>query len=319
MQHPSRLQHLPVSFFSTVMGMTGLTLAVAGIESLTGLGRTLSTMLLAASAGLFAILLAAYGLKLLRHQDAVAHEWAHPVHISFFPAISISMILLSIAGRELLPTASAYLLAIGAILQLGLTLAILSAWLYHTRFEIQHSNPSWFIPVVGNILVPIAGVHAFSAEFSWFFFSIGILFWIVLFTILVNRLIFHPPLAAKLMPTFFILIAPPAVGFLSYLSLVGELDAMARILYYSGLFLTLLLLVQAPRFSKLDFALSWWAYSFPLAAITVATERMYTETGLAFFKLLAFALLALLVTMIGVLVAKTVKAVRHHGICVPAG
>jgi tellurite resistance protein len=319
MNDSSRLQHLPVSFFSIVMGMTGLTIAVARMEPLMSLGRTVSLTLLTISAALFVALLSLYGLKLLRYRDAVAHEWSHPVHISFFPTISISTILLSIATLHTLPSLSSILLVVGALLQLILTLLVLSAWLYHTRFEIQHSNPAWFIPVVGNILVPIAAVHFFSPEVSWFYFSVGILFWIVLFTIIVNRLVFHHPLPAKLMPTFFILIAPPAVGFVSYLSLVGELDTLGRVLYYSGLFLTLLLLVQAPRFSKLDFALSWWAYSFPLAAITIATELMYEQTGLTFFKVLAFALLTLLVAMIALLVLKTANAVRRQGICLPAG
>lgn len=38
-----------------------------------------------------------------------------------------------------------------------------------------------------------------------------------------------------------------------------------------GLFLTLLLFTQIGRFARLQFALSWWAYSFPLAAITIAS------------------------------------------------
>ena len=44
------------------------------------------------------------------------------------------------------------------------------------------TNP-WFIPVVGNIIVPIAGVDDAPAEVSWFFFSFGLIFWIALFTL----------------------------------------------------------------------------------------------------------------------------------------
>jgi len=133
----------------------------------------------------------------------------------------------------------------------------------------------------------------------------------VLFTVIVNRLVFHNPLPDKLMSTFFFLIAPPAVGFLAYSGLVGGLDAMGRILYYTALFLTLLLLVELPRFSRLELTLSWWAYSFPMAAITTATLEMYRHTGSALFLYGGMLLLALLV--------KTVAAVRRHGICVPEG
>ncbi|MFP3442800.1 hypothetical protein R0K18_34200, partial [Pantoea sp. SIMBA_133] len=78
-------------------------------------------------------------------------------------------------------------------------------------------------------------------------------------------------LPAKLLPTLFILIAPPAVGSISWFQLVGEINAFGRILYYIALFLTLMLLTQTTRFIKLDFFLSWWAYSFPIAAITIAS------------------------------------------------
>lgn len=76
--------------------------------------------------------------------------------------------------------------------------------------------------------MPIAGVqHGFS-ELSWFFFSIGVVFWLVLLTIIFNRMFFHQPLPGKLLPTLFILIAPPGAGFVSWLQLNGELDAFAR-------------------------------------------------------------------------------------------
>lgn len=48
--------------------------------------------------------------------------------------------------------------------------------------------PAWFIPVVGNIIVPLAGVRFAPAEVSWFFFSIGLVFWIVLLAIVMYRL-----------------------------------------------------------------------------------------------------------------------------------
>ena len=120
----------------------------------------------------------------------------------------------------------------------------------------------------------------------------------------------------KLIPTLFILIAPPAVGFISYLKLVGELDAFARILYFAGLFLTMLMLIQIKRFTKLQFFLSWWAYSFPLAAITIASLHMYELTHKLTYQYIAGALLALLTVVVMFLLFKTVIAVMNHKICV---
>ena len=80
------------------------------------------------------------------------------------------------------------------LIHLLFTFFILSSWMYHSHCDIKHANPGWFIPVVGNLFVPIGGVHFVSAEVGWFFFSIGILFWIVLMTIIFYRVIFHDPI-----------------------------------------------------------------------------------------------------------------------------
>ncbi|MFO7542026.1 MAG: SLAC1 anion channel family protein [Thiobacillus sp.] len=262
------------------------------------------------------LLAAIYLAKLARYPGEVAGEARHPVKLAFVPTVSISLILLSIATLHPAPHASFWLWSIGTVLHLALTLYVLSSWMHHDKYEIQHLNPAWFIPVVGNILVPIAGIHHAPFEISRFFFSAGLFFWPVLTAILFNRLIFHTSMPARLMPTLFIFIAPPAVGFVSYINLVGGIDAFAMVMYSVALFFTLLLATQIAYFTKLAFFLSWWAYSFPIAAITIATMAMAEHTGVAFFFTLAIVLLAILTLVIAGLLARTLLAVFRCEICV---
>ncbi len=135
--------------------------------------------------------------------------------------------------------------------------------------------------------------------------------------IVFNRIIFHAPLPEKLLPTLFILIAPPAVGFLSYVKLVGVIDPGAQVLYNFALFLTLLLFSQLPRFLRLPFALSWWAYTFPLAAMSVASMVMSSKSGNVFYGYLGLILLALLSLLIPLLLVKTATAIRRGGVFIP--
>ena len=315
-QNLSRLANFPVSFFSSVMGMAGFSIAITRAESIYHLEPGVSMILSFTTLLLFISILMVYLFKLVKEKEAVIKEFHHPIKISFFPTVSISLLLLSICMlHNDLPLAHA-LWAIGAIMHLGFTLFVMSAWINHDYFEINHMNPAWFIPIVGNILVPVAGVPLGYSDISWFFFSIGVLFWPVLLTIIFYRIIFHPALPGKLIPTFFILIAPPAVGFLSYLKLTGEMDNFARILYFSGLFFTLLVFTQYRKFSKLDFFLSWWAYSFPLAAISIATMVMYQHTQNIVFSIIAIILLTILTLFISMLIIKTFRAVLEKQICI---
>ena len=313
-----RLEHMPVSLFATVMGLAGTTIALERVEQLWNWPVAPSAVMLPLSALVYTLIALAYLAKFLRHRQQVVGEFNHPIRMSFFPAMSIGMLLLAIAAMGHYPAISLYLWALGSAVQMAFTVAILSNWMHHDKFQVQHSNPAWFIPIVGNILVPIAGVPLGFVEISWFYFSVGLMMWTPLLAVLLNRFFFHPMLPGKLLPTLFILIAPPAVGFVSWVKLHnGVVDDVARILYYFGLFTTLLLFSQLKHFVKLAFSLPWWAYSFPMAAMTIASTIMLEKVGGIFFAALVPVLLLLLVLLVSMLTIRTLLAMLRGQICVP--
>ncbi|OQW88675.1 MAG: C4-dicarboxylate ABC transporter [Rhodoferax ferrireducens] len=313
-----RLEHMPVSMFSIVMGLAGTTIALEKAEHLWAWQVSPSVVMLTLTALVFVAISLAYLAKFVLHRQHVVAEFNHPIRLSFFPAMSIGMLLLAIAFMSHAPGVSLVLWAVGATVQLLFTLAILSNWMHHEKYQVQHSNPAWFIPIVGNILVPIAGVPLGFQEVSWFYFSVGLMMWTPLLAVLFNRFFFHPMIPTKLLPTLFILIAPPAVGFISWVKLHnGVVDDAARIFYYFGLFITLLLLSQFRYFWKLSFALPWWAYSFPMAAMTIATSVMLEKVGGTFFATLFPVLLTVLVLLVSMISVRTVIAMKRGQICVP--
>ena len=312
----NRLSLFPVTFFSVSLGLAGFTIAWQRLEELflpdSRIGLVLPWMTLS----VFSLILLAYLVKLLFHTSRVREEWSHPVRISFFPAASISMLLLSVAFLEISRTVSFWLWTGGALLHLVLTIRIVSTWIHHDRFRITHMNPAWFIPAVGNIVVPIAGIVHAPPAISWFFFSIGLVFWLALFVLFLYRIIFHAPLAERILPTMFILIAPPAVGFIALTRLTGQAGEAGTVLYNFAAFMTLLLLANGRRYLRLRFSLSWWAYSFPLAAMTISSILMYRTSGDPFFKLLALGLGLVVTILILILVAGTIIAIKNRRLCV---
>jgi tellurite resistance protein len=314
----SRLEHMPISLFATVMGMAGLTIATQKAESLWHWDNTISMTLLAISVLIYTLLFVAYSIKTIKYPTATLQEFKHPIRMSFFPAVSIGLLLLSIPVVGMNADIAFWMWSIGSVVQMLFTLIILSHWIHHDQLQIQHSTPAWFIPVVGNILIPITGVELGYQEISWFFFSVGIIMWLPLQAILLNRFFFHPMMPVKLLPTLFILIAPPAVGFISWLKLHnGVIDDEARLLYYFALFLTMLMTTQLRHFAKVEFALPWWAYSFPVAAITIATMIMQEKIGGEFFAILSVILYSVLWILLVALVVKTSIAIMRGKVCVP--
>lgn len=316
MNKKCRIKNFPVSFFSMIMGMAGFTIAFQKAEQILKIPINLSWYILILTLTLFGVLSIVYLMKLIGFRDEVKKEFNHPVKLSFFPTFSISFLLLSIALLSTNIVASKCFWMTGTIIHFIFTIKIISIWIQRTNFDIKHMNPAWFIPAVGNILVPIAGVSHFSAEISWFFYSIGLLFWGILLVIFINRIIFHNPLPDKLLPTLFILIAPPATGFIAFIKLTGEVSEFAKILYYFALFLTILMFAQFRMFSRIKYYLSWWAYSFPIAAMTIASIVMFHEMNLVMFKYISLVFFGILNIIVALLLVKTIVSISRKEICV---
>lgn len=310
------MAHFPITLFASVMGMTGLSIAFQRIAliypSIDGVGLTLFFV----AVTIFIIISGLYTWKIVKYPDETLKEFNHPVRFNFFPAVTISLLLLSIASMELFPAVAKGLWVVGTAGHLIFTLTAVSRWIGRL-YSIQQFNPVWFIPVVGNVLVPIAGVEFFSREISWFFFSVGMVFWLALFSIMVYRLGFHGDLPAKLVPTLFILIAPPAVGFISYVKLTGQFDATARVLLYVAMFIAMLLAVMFRTFARTPFFLSWWAYTFPLCAMSIALTLAYRMSQIECFAWLAALVLATATVVTGLVSIKTVGLILEGKLCVP--
>ncbi len=310
-----RIKNFPISFLALGLGLLGLTLAWQKAEHILKLPLKLSGPLLYTSVAIIGLVLVSYLLKLIKYPKKVKQEFNHPIKINFFPIIAKFFLISSIIYLSLNMTVSKYLWWIGVSLQFLFTLIIMTAWIRHEKFEIHHINPSWFIPVVGSIIIPIAGVQHFSSQLSWFFFSIGFFWWLILTNLVINRTIFHHPIPDKLIPSFFILFAPPIIGFIALTKLLGGLTVFGNLLYYFGVFLFILIGFQYKMFFKIKFYLSWWAYTFPLSALAIGTFLMYHKTGLMAFEIFSWATFILLNVVIAILSVKTVIAIKNREIC----
>ncbi len=310
----SRLIHFPISMFSIVMGLSGFSIAWQKALGMSFPQLTLFTSVLASI--VMILISSVYLLKLIRYPNSVIAEIKHPIKINFFAAFSISLLLLSIVWHRF-ESLCYFLWGIGAIIQLSLTLLVMHSWIHHEHYRLEHANPSWFIPVVGNIIAPITGAKLGFIEISWFFLSVGIVFWLVLLPIIANRLIFHAALPAHFKPMLLILLAPPSIGFVAYSSLVPELTEFSRILASVALFIAILLVININQFRKGDFYLSSWAFSFPVAAFNVALFRYAELTQSLTYLYIGKALLVGLTLLILWLSFNTLKAIKAGEICKP--
>ncbi len=316
------LRSLPIPAFAMVMGVSGLSLAWARAVPLLGVWAIdVSRALGLIAAGLFSTLLLLYLRKLMRRPVGARDEWQHPVKSAFFAAVSVSFALLGAVALVHAPALAQPLWALGASLQLLVMLLVLNAWVHRPSLQPAHASPIWFIPAVANVVIPLAGVPLGFVVISWWFFAVGILFWGLLLTVVMARLLFvQPPLPSPLTPSLAIFLAPPTVGFLSWIQLTGQapalatpvlapalvstptlllpLDGAGQALFGLALFFALFLLTQAPRWIRLPFGLPSWALSFPsaaFAATVLAYGHFSQHPGLVGLQAVALAWASLLI------------------------
>src|SRR5690625_1469105 len=316
MEQEKGIQYFPIALFSSVMGVAGVAISIRLMEEAQGWNHTISIIIMLLATAMFIVNGAIVIYRLVKFRDDVKADFNHPVKMNFFGTISISLLLLALLYYNISIGFSFILWILGVLLQVWLTLVILSKLIWEKEFQLAQFNPTWFIPIVGNIVVPLAGVFHVDQIINWIFFSIGIVFSIVYLTIFINRIIFQPPLPKPLTPTLFILLAPPGIGFISYVKLVGEVDVVAYVLYGIAFYLGMLYIYQSKRFFTMPFFVSWWAYLFPSAAVTNATIYLYIETSVSYvFWLFICQLIALLLLTL-VLFWKTIEMVSKKTLCI---
>jgi len=310
-----RLEHFPVALVAAVMGLTGLAIAFQKAHHFFGWQKILFEGTLFLSTAVFIVFIGLYALKAWRYPDAVKKEFAHPIKFNFFAAISISLLLQSIVYYAYLPTLGMALWLPGTLIHAAITFLAVKLWIGRT-YEIAQLNPAWFIPIVGNILVPVVGVDLLPKEISLYFFSVGLFFWVTLSAVLFHRIIFGSPLQDKFMPTLFILIAPPAIGFVAYLRIAASFDIFAGALLSLAFFFASLMLFLLHRFLKLPFYVSWWAFTFPLDALAIALTFAAGVTASPVYRVMAQGALIAATTVVVVVAVETVRRIYRREICV---
>ena len=309
------LSFLGPQWFSPVLGWCGLSLAWH--RALPQFGPVADAVALGCAifaALVFVAVSAASLVRARRYRTALDADLAHPVRHAFVAAFPVSMILLGTCALTLgAPKAwvePGWL--VGVALQATATVWVIGRWI-GGRVQWPALTPVLFIPIVGNILVPLAGVPLGHSGLSWIFFGIGAFFWPVVTTLVLARLA-HQPMPQALMPTWFITIAPPAVGGVAATAL-GMSDALLPSALGVAALFTASCVLRVPAMLRAPFAMPAWAVAFPLAALTALTLRSASVIPAA--AALGTVLLAIVSVIIGGLTLATFKGLRAGTLLAP--
>jgi tellurite resistance protein len=270
-----RLARVPVASFAIVAGLCSFTMAFRELERVLGFGGPAAGGLALLAAIGFLVIASLYLGKMLASWADVRAEFADPVTMPFFPTLTISLLLLPLVISPYQPALALPLWLVAAAAHLVLMVAMVRRWIVGT-FRAGTFSPVWFLSVGGNLVAAMTGVQLGFVELAWFFLSTGLVTCGAMFAIAMYRFIFHDRFPVMLAPSLFILMTPPSAGFLAYMQLGdGQLDVLARTLFFSALFVAGILASLTPVFMRVEFSLGWWTCTFPSAALTMAVLRYH--------------------------------------------
>ena len=315
----SPLKHLAPAWYAVVMGLAGLSLAWHAAVPLLGEGAFAGAIVLGAIAALvFTALTIASLWRARRHPEAWVEDLKHPVRHVFIATLPIALILLVTAGvtAGLQGSVFAALWWAGSLAQLSVTVWVVSRWWRGPQeggLQWASLTPGLFIPAVGNVLVPLAGVTLGQPEWAAAQFGIGLLFWPVVLVLLLVRLAHQGIWPERLLPSTFIFIAPPAAVGLSALRL-GAPILVGWALWGVALLSLLWVAPLLRRIADQPFGMAHWSMSFPMAALTALTLKLAPTGPLS---MLSIALLALTSLLIAALTLATVRGLRDGSLLAP--
>lgn len=332
----SVLRSFHPGWFGAVMGT-----AIVGVGAFMNPGNIAALQLLARVVGIaFAILAYAlfialgipYVWRWVRHPDAAWKDLQHPILGGLYGTFPGGLIVLGVMTASIGPAIFsaevvfgivAVLAAIGVVLAFAISVVFAYILFVTPSVNVESANGGWFIPPVVNIIIPMGLLPLLPRAdvetarlllvVSYAAWGIGFFLFLMVASLLYDRLVYHPLPGAPHAPSLWIGLGPIGVGGLALIRMAqsgamlwGEMANAVNALSSLGalalwgfgiwwLAAAILLLRKYLRTSGLPFGIGWWAFTFPLGAYTVSTltlARTLHVSAMEVFGALLFVLLA---------------------------
>lgn len=297
------IKNFSPAFFAAVMG-TG----IFGITSKyyscywSWLNYVSTTLLIINVVG-FLIILVPWILRWFLFRGDALKDLGHPVAGQFYATLPIGCLVLAaqlLVFQESYP-AALFLLIAKYLWISGALLAFISALIipivnFSKDISVEDINPTWFMPPVSLIVIPIAGakivnywphsIQKLMLILNYTAWGSGFFLFMFLAAICLCRFFVAPRLPGFLVPTVWIYLGPIGAGTIALLNLASasnpilgdqaiEIIKLFGLIYWGFGFWWLMAasIITITNILKknLPYALSWWAFTFPLGAYTGAT------------------------------------------------
>ncbi|KAD7117969.1 hypothetical protein R6Q59_005012 [Mikania micrantha] len=257
-----------------------------------------------------------YILRCIFHFKMVKAEYHHHIGVNYLFAPWVSCLLLLQSAPAFIfqnkHSHYEYMIWCSLIIPvIALDVKIYGQWFTtDKRFLSMAANPTSQLSVIGNLVGSHAAIQMGWTESGICLFTLGMTHYLVVFITLYQRLSGTNRIPSKLRPVFFLFVATPSMAALAWKSINGDFDILCKMLFFLSLFLFTSLASRPVLFKKSvkNFSVAWWAFSFPLSFLALASMAYAQEANGVIATCLALVLSAISVLVfVFLLVYSTLK------------
>ncbi len=329
------IKNFTPSWFASVMGTGILAITSLFYSQYIPFLKNLAHILFYFNVILFFALLVPWILRWILFRKDALKDLEHPIISNFYPTMSVGMLVLAadfiVIGKNF--GIAEIFWFIGAFLTIFFSILTPYIMFKGKHVKIDHINPAWFIPPVGLIVIPIAGsliiphfsgiTQEFIIFLNYFGWGSGFFIYLALLAIAMYRFILHHPLPNTLSPTIWINLGPIGAGTVALVNLIKNSPFITMhepffifgfLFWGFGIWWIIMAIAMTLHYIKrlkLPYAMSWWAFTFPLGAYVAASHTISSIFKIQLIDYIGFALYWLLVIFWLITFVKTFIRAYH--------
>jgi tellurite resistance protein len=304
------LPRLPLNTFAIGFGIAGIAETWSAASGVLHLSPLVDQILWTVAAIAWVWLIVAHIARGIQSGERLVTQLRHSAQGPLAAIVPIIGMLLGTELARWFPVGGMILAIASMIVTAAFAAWLVSSWLTGS-VELGAVHGGYLLPTVagGYIAATAAGGLGLD-DLGWAAFGVATLFWFIMTTVVLVRLITRPQLPDALVPTLAVIVAPPAVGGLALFDLTG--DAVTPLsLALAGLTVVLAMgqLALIPRYRRLPFTLGFWSFTFPIAAVIAYAITWTGILGFAGNEVLAALLASLVSAFIAVIGIRSLKEI----------
>lgn len=267
--------NLPAGYFGIVLGIIGLGFSWRFAATIWPVSVMPATTLILLAIVIWAILMAAFITRLVRHRHTLLEEITHPLKSSFVSLAPATSMLVAIGIVPWNYPLAFALFLVAVTVQLAYS-AWQTAGLWRGKHPKEATTPGLYLPTVANnfISAMACGALGFN-DVGILFLGAGLFSWLSLEPAILSRMRNLDEMPPAVRTSLGIQMAPAFVACSAWLSVNGgEVDVFAKLLFGYGLLQMLFMIRLIPWYSAQAFNPSFWSFSFGVASLATTAIKM---------------------------------------------